>query len=318
MLQQCFKVVIVGKIDVIGKLIGFYMIRLVNLVALLCVLMFPSFMSAQDFNIEQDTQELMRQISEKMRQVEQALARASLEPENIIDALRQLQDMQRDGQLDTLPPSLLDFINQNREWLSQRSSNSELELTEREIERLLENDPSGMELLNRFPNMLHEMMEDEDTLKELIENFQREENDLDELFNRTENTMRQTESDIERLLEMAQAMQSQMNQSSRQNLDQLENMRRQSEQRNQQSETQEGDDRGNGGASSSEPNNAGDSTDPDLDGWDIPGLPRREVESFRNSQRGSRPNGYEAESDAYFRMLAQAWRRIQRLRNDSE
>ena len=283
----------------------------------------PLATSAAQAQEDPDPQELMKEIQERMREIEQRLARASLEPEDLATIIHQLRDAVENQNFDELPESLSEFLESNPDLLARlqnpNASEEELREAEDDVRRLLELDPEGLEnLLSDNPEILERLLDSQEEVEEALRQHQQAQNDLERLFRDTEDRMRMTEDEIERLIELAHEMQEQMccsgSQSSREQLEQ----EREEQELGEEPEHADGDEQEYDPQGDRPEDETADSDSPDPDAWDIPGLPQRDVENYRDAQSGQNPRGYEAESNAYMRELARAAARQQQQEQQEE
>lgn len=281
--------------------------------AVLVALPLTATASAQQMGPD-EAEQLMAQVQESMRQLEQMLAKASLKPDDLQTIIDQLRDAVRDNQTDQLPRSLREFLLNNPDLLAKlkdpTAQGQDLRDIEDDIRRMLATDNDGLEkMLRQNPEMLKRLLEEQNELQRALEQHSEVENNLRRLFEQTEQQMHSTEDDIKKLIELAEQMQQQMNQSpSQQPQDQL-----QQDQQNQQEQQQNQNDQVN------DPNQQQQmpTTPPqgqdgqrrpgerDPNAWDMP-LPATEIGPAAAGARGAQPPGYEREAAEYFRALARA------------
>jgi len=298
-----------------------------TMLLLLILLGLSSLTFAQDEPKKQmspeETKQLMDAISQKMRDLEQMLAKASLQPEDLAMIIDQLKTAVQEKDYDRLPGSLREFLLNNPQLLSQlknpEQSGEELQQTEDEIRRLLATDDHGVEkLLKDNPEMLERLLQQQDKMEEALKEHSSMENNLERLFNRTSDQMESTEGDIQKLIEAAEQMQQQMNQSAQQQQNQL----------NQPSPSPKPDGQNNNDNDSvtdpkgqeqnpeSGPDSGKTPTGPsattDQNAWDTI-LPRVGKERGTDPTRQPTPKGWASEAASYFKLLAEQ-ARIERLR----
>lgn len=282
----------------------------------------------------EEAEQLMNSISEKMRQLEQMLAKASLEPEDLGIIMEQLKEAAKNKDFSRLPRSLREFLLNNPDLLAKLKNpdqtDDDLLQTEDEIRRLLATNENGLEeLLRENPEMLERLLEQQDSMEEALREHSQAENDLERLFNRTGEQMKSTEGDIEKLMELAEQMQQQMNQQAQDNRDQLNQPQPQPQgEGDRQTENDSVEEPQGEGAEENPQGRPGtDSTgrplaQRDPEAWDMI-LPRALRERGADPTAAPRPRGWEAEASRYFRLLAEQARRErqreeQRRRADGE
>ncbi len=269
----------------------------------------------------EEAQQLMNSIAEKMRQLEQMLAKASLEPEDLGMLMEQLKQASEDKNFDHLPRTLREFLLNNPDLLAKLQNpdaqGDSLRAAEDEIRRLLATEEDGLaQLLRENPEILERLLSQEDAMEDALEKHSRLQNDLKRLFDETSRQMESTEGDIQKLMDLAQQMQQQMNQQAQNQQDQLKQEREQ-EQRDRQRdngvENPEGQDQNPEGAPDSEnPGLRSGQNDPD--GWEA-FLPGAERERSLDASREAVPKRWEAETARYYRLLAEQ-ARIERERRE--
>lgn len=259
----------------------------------------------------QEAEALMKAINDRMRDLEQELAKAAREPESLNSIVSLLKDLVAKGQVDQLPQSLKDFLFNNPDLLAKLKNPSgtpeEQRKVEDEIRKLLAEKDNGLEeLLKQNPEMLKRLLEQQDLVENALRKHAEAENDIQRLFRKTEQGMHTAEDDIKKLIEMAQQMQQQMNQG-------------------QQPQEQEGD-KPKPGEENKRPENQNDNTnrpnqapneyspppagphmarpnEPDPAAWDL-ALPETELSGAAGTSASPKPEGYETEAERYYSMLA--------------
>lgn len=159
-----------------------------------------------------DVDKMMREIRDKMRDLEQSLARASLDPadtESLVDMLARAAES---GDTANLPPELQDFLRNNPDVLSrlatpEGATAEEQSKVESEIRELLGQDDGVQKLLEENPELLNKLLDDQEALTESLKKHVEVEDDIKRLFEQTQNGMEQTEEEIKKLIELAESMQ---------------------------------------------------------------------------------------------------------------
>lgn len=277
----------------------------------------------------QEAEQLMRSIGDRMRELEQMLAKASLEPDDLAAVIEQLKHAANEKDFERLPRTLREFLLNNPDLLAKlknpEAEGDELLQTEDEIRRLLATEENAIEkLLKENPDMLERMLEKQEMMQEALQQHNSMENDLDRLFRQTSEGMKSTEQDIEKLMDLAQQMQQQMNQQAQQQRDQLQqeqDHQRQQKERETENGSVEGPDGKDDVNPSSKPG-APDSVHGDLgkvdpEAWDMI-LPRTMRERGTHPGSNPAPRGWSAEAAEYFRKLAQQARRERERQNRNE
>lgn len=290
------------------------------LIFFLIFIIFIPITSAQE--AENNPQEKMDQINQRMKEIEQLLARASLKENDLNLLLEQLKNYQSG---DPVPHLLNEFLLDNPEILAKlknpNGNQEELLKTEDEIRRLFALEAEGPRIfLQENPNILKELLQNS-LFEEILRKHIKKENDLKKLFNQVENHMAETEKDIAELIKQAEEMQQQMNQKSPNNQKQLQqdeldlkNFPKLNEQidpksKNPKESTGEGIEEKKGISLKDIPQDA----------WDTI-LPRTDYSAASSPFAQQKPEGWEAEAEAYFLELAkQAFReRIRRAAGKEE
>lgn len=265
----------------------------------------------------EEAEQLMNSIAEKMRDLEQMLAKASLAPQDLSMLIEQLKEAAAENDFEHLPRSLREFLLNNPDLLAKLKNpdadGDSLLQTEDEIRRLLATKDDGLEqLLRENPEMLERLLTQEGAMEEALQEHSNLENNLQRLFDQTSQQMESTEGDIEKLMDLAQQMQQQMNQQAeQQKQDQLnqENQPQPGERQteNEGAENSNGQEENpNGSPEAGSPRGLGGQEDPNA--WDMI-LPRSERERGTTPGTQPTPRGYEAETARYFRLLAQQARK---------
>jgi hypothetical protein len=280
---------------------------------LLFILIFSSIAQAQITPEQVD--ELMRNIRDSMRETEQLLARASTPPISAEDLFNDLLDF---AEGEEITPLLREFLESNPRLLAELSNpdanEEQLEETEDEIRRLLYAEDRGLEqFFEANPEVIERFFDDEENLEALLEEFLHAELDLEGLFHETEGSMAQTEEELIRLIELveeASNMQPSPSQSQGQNDENLQ------QQDNQGTDPQTGSDQPTDEqqAQNSGQVGSGNQGIEDPNAW-IADLPEQMQQAARDATQGDRPQGYEAELEEFYRLLAQQ-ARLQRERRE--
>ena len=283
-----------------------------------------NYLRAQEMSAE-EAERLMNAINEKMRELEQMLAKASLEPEQLSTIIEQLRHAVDNNETDQLPRSLREFLLNNPDLLAKLKNpdaqGDDLLKVEDEIRRLLATEDQGLErLLQQNPEMLQRLLQEQDQIEDALRNHAQLENDLQNLFKRTTDEMESTEGDIEKLIELAQKMQQQMNgqgQDPGNKLDQPKpgegekpGEQDQNKQNNEGQEGQNAQENYEANGSQGNPTGAGGNQDPAA--WDTI-LPRTRKEQGTDPNAQPKPKGWAAEAAKYFELLAKQ-ARIERER----
>jgi len=274
----------------------------------------------------QEAEQLMNSIGEKMRQLEQMLAKASLEPEDLSTLIEQLKLAAEDKDFDHLPRTLREFLLNNPDLLAKLKNpdaeGDSLLATEDEIRRLLATEDDGLaQLLRQNPEMLERLLSQEDAMGDALRAHNEAENNLRRLFDETSRQMESTEGDIQRLMELAEQMQQQMNQQAQGNQnqpnqpqDESQPGERRPDNQNDSVEDPQGQDQNPEGSPESGTPRAGSGQN-DPDAWEL-FLPRSERERGSDTSRNAAPRRWKAETARYFRLLAEQARR-EREREES-
>lgn len=276
----------------------------------------------------QDVDKLMNEIHQKMKNLEQDLAKASLEPSSIKNVLSQLLELAKQNKLDSIPNSVKDFFLANPEMLAKLKNPNADQETLRSIEdnirrKLAEDEKNLAALLQENPQILQNLMNDENALKNAMEKYTETENDLKKLFDDTSSEMKSTEDEIKKLIEMAQQMQNQMNKSAEQQKEQLqqekEREEQQGEHKNDNGSVNDPKDPAkkelpNGGAEQPKQGNRNNVFDPRA--WDA-FLPKAILDAARTAAAEPAPSKYQLEANRYFQMLAKA-ARLERERRERQ
>lgn len=269
----------------------------------------------------EEAEQLMNSIADKMRQLEQMLAKASLEPDDLSAIMEQLRHAAEEKNFTHLPRSLREFLLNNPDLLAKlknpQQTGDDLLQTEDEIRRLLATKKDGLEeLLRENPEMLERLLEQQDTMEEALRQHNQVENDLERLFDQTAEQMKSTEGDIEKLMDLAEQMQQQMNQQAQNNRDQLNQPQPQPQEQEGDRQTENDsveDPQGQGAEENPQGRPGTDATgrplgQNDPEAWDMI-LPRTERERNQDPSATPKPRGWEAEASRYFRLLAEQARK---------
>lgn len=302
--------------------------------ALVAILVLPaSLLRAQEMSAE-EAERLMNAINEKMRALEQMLAKASLQPEELSTIIEQLRHAVENNETDKLPRSLREFLLNNPDLLAKLKNpdaqGDDLRKLEDEIRRLLATEDQGLErLLQQNPEMLQRLLQEQGQIEEALRNHAQVENDLQNLFKRTSDEMESTEGDIEKLIELAEKMQQQMNgQGQPQDGQQLQQPQPGQKPEDGQDQGNQNDQAGNNPQGAEQnydangnpiPSPTGAGTKPDKNAWDTV-LPRSAKERGTDPNAQAKPKDWAPEAAEYFRMLAEQARiereRAERNRGD--
>ncbi len=277
-------------------------------IVFLTIMSLAQFASAQVDSAQVDN--TMREIYERMEQIEQDLARASQEPSAVDQIIESLGNL-AEGDLTALTPEIREMLLNNPELLARLSDpeagEEEMSLIEDDIRRLLYSEEDGLDqLLENNPEIMERLIEEPETLENLIREFVGAEDDLAGLFSDVEQQMAQTESDIVRLIELvgeaeqsmaAAQAQSQNEGDSAPSMGQVPPRAPQGT--DAQSEEYDPD-------AAPEPESSGARTNEDDPNAWTADLPGRAQQAARDASVGERPDGWEGEMSEFYRLLSQA------------
>lgn len=158
--------------------------------------------------------QLMKQIRDQMRELEQDLAKASLDPADTEQLMEMLKRAVDSGDTTSLPPELQDFLRNNPDVLGklaapEGATAEEQRAVEESIREMLKSDDGVQKLLEENPELLQKLLDDQDALTEALKNHVRVEDDIKRLFEQANQTMRSTEQQLKDLIELAEQMQQQ-------------------------------------------------------------------------------------------------------------
>ena len=255
-----------------------------------------------------------------MRDVEQNLNKIALQPEQLSEILHQLLKAVQDDKPDNIPEAIKEYLINNPSELAKliepEANPAKIKELKKMIRKALQTDDGLSLLIKKHPQILKNLMQQEDMLKQALKKYLKDENDLQSIFKNTDREMRESEDKLKELIKLASKMQQKMNSDAKK------------KEEKEKEEEGEGDKPKN-------PNNKPNENDPDeynppegeegnsktnptdRNAWDNP-LPPKEYEKTREARGSSKPKGYEEYANEYFKLLSQFERKHEESKKNKD
>lgn len=149
----------------------------------------------------EELHKLMKKASEEMGELENELAKASLDSPKadvIAERIKKLSEAMKQGKLDDLPEGLRKQIQENPEEAAKATGKSA-----EEIKQIAESSEELTELLRKNPELLKKLAESESTMESVLEKQQAAERKIEETLKKQQEAAEAARSKVDESLEMA-------------------------------------------------------------------------------------------------------------------
>ena len=154
----------------------------------------------------EEVEGMINEIIDLMRDVEQNLNKIALEPEQLSEILHQLLKAVQDDKPDNIPEAIKEYLINNPTELAKLiepdANPAKIKELKKMIRKALQTDDGLSLLIKKHPQILKNLMQQEDILKKALKKFLKDENDLQSIFENTDREMRESEDKLKELIKL--------------------------------------------------------------------------------------------------------------------
>ena len=268
----------------------------------------------------EEVEAMINEIIDLMRDIEQKFNKIALEPEQLSEILRQLLKAVQDDKPENIPDAIKEYLFNNPTELAKlidpEADPEKIKELKKMIRKALQTDDGLSLLIKKYPQILKNLMQQEDILKQALKKYLKDENDLQSIFENTDKEMRDSEDKLKELIKLANKMQQKMNSDAKKKEEQeKEDEENGDKPKNPNDKPNENEPKeydppeGEEGKSKNNPT--------DRNAWDNP-LPPKEYERTREARSSSKPKGFEEYADLYFKLLSQFERKHEESKKNKD
>ncbi|MCD4658146.1 MAG: hypothetical protein K8S87_11465, partial [Planctomycetes bacterium] len=268
----------------------------------------------------EEVEAMINEIIDLMRDIEQKFNKIALEPEQLSEILRQLLKAAQDGKPENMPEAIKDYLINNPAELAKliepEADAAKIKELKKMIRKSLQTDDGLNLLIKKYPQILKNLMQQEEILKQALKKYLKDENDLQSIFENTNREMLDSEDKLKELIKLANKMQQKMNSDAKEKEEQEKEDEEDGDKPKNPNEKPNDNDpkeydpsEGEEGKSKTNPT--------DRNAWDNP-LPPKEYERTREARSNTKPKGYEEYANEYFKLLSQFERKLEESKKDKD